>query len=375
MGSHTYDRFIRKTRCSLLDQIEKIPQQKKSWNANLLYDAVVPNTCKGRVFATTGPHDVTGQRLPKPICKCLSGNAFKVLDAPNISDDFYTNTIDCSEEEKLLIALGSHIYFYDPTAKVRVHHVGTAHDSVPSVRWLSQRALSNDGSITSLVELDGTTKMTWSTSRVNSLCTFSNTVFLAGGTGRTVSMLETRSPKRLMSLDRHGGSICQIVAKHETYIATGANDNLCCIWDIRRPRKPVHTIHTEAAVKGLLWAPEQNLLIGSGCLDKRIRCVNTVSGAVLSSVQTDGQVTGLCWSRDQKTLFSSHGYGNYGLARWSYPGLEYVESNSTFSGRVLHLCKSDNSVIAASSDETLRFFTAGGKLQPQPPKSWTRVIR
>ena len=43
----------------------------------------------------------------------ISKTPFKVLDAPNLQDDFYLNLIDWSASNVLAVALGSSVYMWN----------------------------------------------------------------------------------------------------------------------------------------------------------------------------------------------------------------------------------------------------------------------
>ena len=54
-------------------------------------------------------------------------------------------------------------------------------------------------------------------------------------------------------------------------IATGANDNLVAIYDIRKSQKIMSSYQHNAAVKAMAWIPStQTLLTGGGTADKKI---------------------------------------------------------------------------------------------------------
>jgi WD40 repeat protein len=55
-------------------------------------------------------------------------------------------------------------------------------------------------------------------------------------------------------------------------IASGGNDNLVAIFDIRKSFEVLYSYTHEAAVKALAWAKEDKLLIsGGGTSDKMVK--------------------------------------------------------------------------------------------------------
>ena len=66
----------------------------------------------------------------------ISKTPFKVLDAPNLQDDFYLNLVDWSSTNVLAVGLGACVYLWSAcTSKVtKLCDLGPS-DSVTSVAW------------------------------------------------------------------------------------------------------------------------------------------------------------------------------------------------------------------------------------------------
>lgn len=64
----------------------------------------------------------------------------------------------------------------------------------------------------------------------------------------------------------HFGEICGIEWNRNGYVfATGGNDNIVNIWDIRKFKKPTLTIEEhKAAVRALKWCPWKDNLLATG---------------------------------------------------------------------------------------------------------------
>lgn len=43
----------------------------------------------------------------------IAQSAFRVLDAPNLCDDFYLNLVDWSQSNQLAVALGTSVYIWN----------------------------------------------------------------------------------------------------------------------------------------------------------------------------------------------------------------------------------------------------------------------
>lgn len=61
----------------------------------------------------------------------------RVLDAPNLQDDYYLNLLDWSSKNQLSIALGPIVYIYEPSTKkiVQMTDLSSVQDTVTSVAW------------------------------------------------------------------------------------------------------------------------------------------------------------------------------------------------------------------------------------------------
>lgn len=50
---------------------------------------------------------------PKRKCRAVSSSAERILDAPDLSDDFYLNLLDWSARNTLAVALGQSVYLWN----------------------------------------------------------------------------------------------------------------------------------------------------------------------------------------------------------------------------------------------------------------------
>jgi hypothetical protein len=56
-------------------------------------------------FSSMNPFAPRGRKIPE--------KPYKVLDAPALSDDFYLNLVDWSQQNMLAVALGSSVYVWN----------------------------------------------------------------------------------------------------------------------------------------------------------------------------------------------------------------------------------------------------------------------
>ncbi|OXB40919.1 hypothetical protein B1J92_L06578g [Nakaseomyces glabratus] len=97
-------------------------------------------------------------------------------------------------------------------------------------------------------------------------------------------------------------------------LAVGGNDNSCTIWDISDIRSPrlVHTLPHNAAVKAVSFCPWSKSLLatGGGSKDRKIKFWHTLTGTLVKEIQTTGQITSLIWSVRYKQLVATFGFGD-----------------------------------------------------------------
>lgn len=165
-------------------------------------------------------------------------------------------------------------------------------------------------------------------------------------------------------LARHTQEVCGLRWSPDgTQLASGGNDNMLNIWDVnnRDTASPLFSLnqHT-AAVKALAWCPFQahTLASGGGTADRTIRTWNTITGACLTSTQTDSQVCQLAWSTNYRELVSAHGFSRNQLTVWKYPTMTKLADLEGHKSRVSQLSISPDgeTVVSGAGDETLRFW-------------------
>lgn len=73
----------------------------------------------------------------------ISKLPFKVLDAPELQDDFYLNLVDWSSQNVLSVGLGTCVYLWSAcTSQVtRLCDLATEENSVTSVSWSERVSL------------------------------------------------------------------------------------------------------------------------------------------------------------------------------------------------------------------------------------------
>ncbi|KAK0728253.1 WD40-repeat-containing domain protein [Lasiosphaeria miniovina] len=308
------------------------------------------------------------RRQPRAVSKV----PYKVLDAPDLADDFYLNLVDWGSANVLGVGLGNSVYLWN-AATSRVNKLCQLEDdTVTSVSWIQKGTHIAIGTGKGLVQIWDAEKarrlrtMTGHTMRVGSLA-WNTHILTSGSRDRLIYHRDVRAPDQwLKKLVGHKQEVCGLKWNCEDgQLASGGNDNKLMVWD-KLSDTPLWKFsdHT-AAVKAIAWSPHQRGLLasGGGTADRRIIFHDTVRGTVVNEIDTGSQVCNLAWSKNSNEIVSTHGYSQNQIVVWKYPSMTQVASLTGHTYRVLYLAMSPDGrvVVTGAGDETLRFWNVFGK--------------
>lgn len=314
-------------------------------------------------------------RSPRKALRKISRIPFKVLDAPELQDDFYLNLVDWSSQNILSVGLGSCVYLWSAcTSQVtRLCDLSLEADTVTSVSWNERGNLISVGThkgFTQIWDVSASKKISTlfgHQARVGALA-WNADMLASGSRDRMILLRDTRCPSIVpdKKLAGHRQEVCGLKwSPDHQHLASGGNDNKLYIWN-SRSISPVQ-IYSEhmAAVKAIAWSPHQHGLLasGGGTADKRIRFWNTITGRPLQCIDTGSQVCNLAWSKHSSELVSTHGYSQNQILVWKYPSLVQIAKLTGHTFRVLYLAMSPDgeSIVTGAGDETLRFWNVFNK--------------
>lgn len=275
------------------------------------------------------------RRQVRSICK----TPYRVLDAPDLADDFYLNLVDWSSTNLLGVGLGSCVYLWTAhTAAVsKLTDLAPAQDTVSSISWVQKGSTLAVGTLSGGLHIyDATTLKLLRTypqahsQRIGALA-WNAHVLSSGSRDRTVHHRDVREAthRPFRKCVGHRQEVCGLKWSSEggpesAMLASGGNDNKVCIWDLRGSRRPglgsslggrgssgagsgiasggedngpndqpLWKFHEHtAAVKALAWDPHMSgvLATGGGTQDKTIRFWNVYNGTMLNDLDTGSQV-------------------------------------------------------------------------------------
>jgi cell division cycle protein 20 (cofactor of APC complex) len=310
----------------------------------------------------------------------------RILDAPELVDDYYLNLLDWSHENMLAVALGSSVYLWNAnTGDIQELCNVPQDEMICSVSWVPDGHHLAVGTSMNDVQLWDThrgrqvRKMHSHSSRVGCLA-WNGPILSSGSRDTTIHHHDVRiAQHHIETLRGHEQEVCGLKWNVDgTQLASGGNDNLLMVWDNLHSSQPKYRLDQHlAAVKAIAWCPWQSHLLasGGGTADRTIKFWNTTTGSCLQSIDTKSQVCALLWNRHDKEIVSSHGFSQNQLIVWKYPSMVKIAELTGHTSRVLHLAASPDgqTVVSGAGDETLRFwriFEAAESKLDSSSKTW-----
>lgn len=305
---------------------------------------------------------------PQKKTRNISKMPYRVLDAPDLADDFYLNLVDWGSQDVLAVGLGSSVYLWEGSSGSvnQLCDLGST-DSICSLSWIGSGTHLAIGTNSGLVEIwDATTckctrTMTGHSMRASSLA-WNQHILTSGSRDRTILHRDVREPAHFMQrLEAHKQEVCGLKWNiEENKLASGGNDNKLFVWDGLN-NEPLYKISEhQAAVKAIAWSPHQRgvLASGGGTADRRIKFWNTLTGNKINDIDTGSQVCNLAWSKNSNELVSTHGYSRNQIVIWKYNSMQQIASLTGHTYRVLYLSMSPDgqTIVTGAGDETLRFW-------------------
>jgi cell division cycle protein 20 (cofactor of APC complex) len=351
----------------------------------------------------------------------------RILDAPNLNDNFYYNPLDWGSKNILSVSLGSYNYLYNYNNLET--YLLTKNEN--EIEYCSSSFMDNgvclalglnNGDI-ELWDIEKQFKirtLVGHSDRVGTL-TWNGYNLYSGSKDTNILSHDVRIKNHLIMklTGGHNKEVCTIKWNSDfKYLASGGNDNLVCLWDVRGKNEknkssfwdilnsqsddenenddnmekddyeynvgnnvtnnidkyklnsinkknniiePLTIINKhKGPVKALAWSPWQRnvLATGGGKKDNVIRFYNADTKSVIGEYNTGSQVCQILWNKYEKEIISSHGNSKNSICVWTYPKMNKIAELNGHLSRALYMAMSPDgcTLVSGSSDETLRFW-------------------
>lgn len=365
--------FGKQGRCE--DQMTTAPEKTGPMN----------ELCSSLSLAYQKAQQIVGEK--KKAKRRVPRKSERILDAPELLDDYYLNLIDWSTSNKVAVCLGHSLYVWD--AVTGLSQQVMTHD--PENRWNALTAVSWSpyGNEVAIGCADRSIKI-WDLAAMKCKAALPYDVHEArisalAWNGRDANLLASGSrdsnilehdlrvwQRPLCKLHGHSQEVCGLRWSPEgMQLASGGNDNCLCVWDIgsTTPRFTRPNYHV-AAVKAIAWCPWQSHMFatGGGTADKCIKFWDSITGDCVKSYQTESQICSMLFNPLEKELISSHGFTTNQITIWRYPTMEVVAELKGHKSRVLYMAMSPDgtTIVSGSADETLRFWKINSPAKVSP---------
>jgi WD40 repeat protein len=292
-----------------------------------------------------------------------SSKPFKILDAPELQDNFYYSVLDWSEANMVSVALASRLFLYSVGTGLVCELLSSA-ENVSAVRSsrtapLLAVGLENGEQLVVDVQRQAVVRHLPSQSTRVGVIRWNEQTVTSGSREGKIMHCDLRAEECFCRFRAHTQEVCGLEWDCET-LASGSNDNLIKVWENYASVPSVGLRGHSAAVKSLAWSPwERKVLVsGGGASDKTIKVWNTLTGKKISETDTGSQICCMLFSQNSKELVTGHGFTRNEISLWSYPEMSQTAVYRGHDERVLYmaLAPDGQDLVTGAADRTLRFW-------------------
>ncbi|KIY61795.1 WD40 repeat-like protein [Cylindrobasidium torrendii FP15055 ss-10] len=325
----------------------------------------------------------------------ISRSPYRILDAPGLSSDFYSDLLDISSTGAIAVALKSTVFVCQLDQDGSVKKLCDIHPStIGSIKWSTRNpsliAVGSECGHIYIYDLNNPSQAVREyhqahTKRIGSLSW--NGDMIASGSRdehfhhRDIRMGSSKAI-RVRSHTKEVNNAIWSCGDDPALFASAGSDDTVRIWDFRlsvraqnkRQENELYAFREhKSTIKGLAWSPHVAgvLASGGGLDDRMIRFWCAKKGAGLSKIDTGGQVLKLAWSKTSHEILSTQGLSRNPWMQntvriWRYPDLTPVATLVGHTERPSALAMSPvgDVVVTGGADETLRLWDVFPKEPP-----------
>ena len=317
---------------------------------------------------------------------------FKILDAPNLLDDFYIHILSWSENNIISIALNNEIYLlnYLNNSVNKLYKYENQITSLNFTQYENKLSVGlNDGN---LCIYDINKFYSFINKRENNIENLNfppeiqsfphrgrigiiinspndRNLITTGSIDHKIKIFDLRTDikKSIKELNGHSQEICGLAYNlYGNILISGGNDNNLNIWDMRYEDKNLTNIEKahHSAIRAIDCSKIKNniFITGGGINDRKIKVWNLYNFNVINQIETNSQICDIKFSKFNNEFITTNGYNNYFLNFWNFDDkykFNLINSNKSHKNRILYIdISKDNNqtVVTGSGDETIRFW-------------------
>lgn len=300
--------------------------------------------------------------------------SYKVLESPNLKDDFYLHLLDWSKLDGIAVGLDKSIYVWEgKTANVNLMYQ-MEDDSISAVKWLkdgNRLLVGTDKGMIHLWDTRNSIKLREfeaSTKRIDVITTMnmSDEIFTIGNLDKSIITYDLRESgsnftNGIYNFHGHSQEVCGLKwSPDDRYLASGGNDNKLIIWNKNMAKLEKKFNQHCSAVKAIDWCPYKYgyLMSGGGTQDRTLKLWNISTMSLLNSLDTGSQVCNVCYSKISHEFVSTQGYSDNYILVWDSDRISVKATLKGHKDRVIYMALSPDSknIVTAAGDNTIRFW-------------------
>lgn len=203
------------------------------------------------------------------IVRKIDSNPFKVLDAPGMEDDFYSQNLDWNCTNQLIVALDNIVYSWNAGTNAASKLLESSNRvSALKSNWSGDKiAVSDMFGKLELVDIESKARMTLK-SHKDRCCAvdFYENVLISGSKDKGILINDIRTPnKKVQELAMHTDEICGLKwSPNGRYIASGSTNNKLSVWDMRINKVCFRSSAHKSAVKAIAWNLNNTMELATG---------------------------------------------------------------------------------------------------------------
>ena len=309
--------------------------------------------------------------------KSIPKISYKVLDAPNLRDDFYLKLVDWSKQNIVAVGLDNKLYTwnakYSDVSFISELQEDENYYSSLSFNSSGQYLIScsNEGNIfIKDIEKENHDKIFNGLSNGRICCispmNLNPNIFSFGSKDLKIKTIDLRSKiNPILNYSGHEREICGLKwSIDDKKLASGGDDNLLFIWDLRKeePEKKFSS-HT-SAIKALDWSTFKfgYLISGGGTQDMTLKLWNINNMTLVDNINTSSQICNIAFSKISHEFITTHGYKNNYIYVWDSRTMNIKATLKGHKQRVVYMALSPDSrkIVTGAGDETIRFWKTFG---------------